>query len=280
MRRLRDAGERSPEYLAELERWCAPGGHLAAYWSQRSVHAITYAELQEWSAWMAEVRGIGPKTRHNVMAAMSSFLGWLRKTGEITVCPPIPWPRVREHSPTLLSASAQAQVLAAIPEPARGIYLALALLGLRPSEAIRARAADYAPGDPGWLTVPRAKNGESKRLPVPADLAAWLEANVPREARLAAAPLFLPPYRGRGRRPQRWGKKQLRVVWQRACAAVGVRAKLYEGTKHSRATDLLLQGVPERVLQALLGHRDARSTRRYARLADSALVDVIRRPKP
>jgi site-specific recombinase XerD len=70
------------------------------------------------------------------------------------------------------------------------------------------------------------------------------------------------------------------VVWQRACAAVGVRAKLYEGTKHSRATDLLLQGVPERVLQALLGHRDARSTRRYARLADSALVDVIRRPKP
>jgi site-specific recombinase XerD len=47
------------------------------------------------------------------------------------------------------------------------------------------------------------------------------------------------------------------------------------GTKHSRATDLLLQGVPERVIQALLGHRDARSTRRYARLADSALVEAI-----
>ena len=57
--------------------------------------------------------------------------------------------------------------------------------------------------------------------------------------------------------------------------AVGMRAKLYEGTKHSRATDLLLKGVPERVLQALLSHRDVRSTRRYARL-DSALVEVMR----
>ena len=38
------------------------------------------------------------------------------------------------------------------------------------------------------------------------------------------------------------------------------------------ATDLLRQGVSERVLQALPGHRDARSTR----LADEALVAAIR----
>jgi hypothetical protein len=56
----------------------------------------------------------------------------------------------------------------------------------------------------------------------------------------------------------------------------GVEIGLYEGTKHSRATDLLRQGVSERTLQALLGHRDARSTRRYARLADEALVQAIR----
>jgi len=65
-------------------------------------------------------------------------------------------------------------------------------------------------------------------------------------------------------------------VWKAACVATGVEISLYEGTKHSRATDLLRQGVTERVLQALLGHRDARSTRRYARLADEALVDAIR----
>ena len=41
-----------------------------------------------------------------------------------------------------------------------------------------------------------------------------------------------------------------------------------------RATDLLRQGVSEPVLQALVGHRDARSTRRYARLSDEALVEA------
>ena len=68
----------------------------------------------------------------------------------------------------------------------------------------------------------------------------------------------------------------MRRVWKAAYIATGVEISLYEGTKHSRATDLLRQGVSERVLQALLGHRDARSTRRYARLADEALVDAIR----
>jgi hypothetical protein len=68
---------------------------------------------------------------------MSSFLGWLRKIGEITAVPAIPWPTVREHAPRLLSADAQKRVLAAIPERSRGIFLALALLGLRPSEAAR-----------------------------------------------------------------------------------------------------------------------------------------------
>lgn len=68
----------------------------------------------------------------------------------------------------------------------------------------------------------------------------------------------------------------MRRVWKAACVAAGVEISLYEGTKHSRAIDLLRQGVSERVLQALLGHRDARSTRRYARFADEALVDAIR----
>jgi integrase len=53
------------------------------------------------------------------------------------------------------------------------------------------------------------------------------------------------------------------------------RVGLYEGTKHSFATGAALRGVPERALQAYLGHADARSTRRYAQLADEALLAVL-----
>jgi len=68
----------------------------------------------------------------------------------------------------------------------------------------------------------------------------------------------------------------MRRVWKAACTATRFEISLYEGTKHSRATDLLRDGVSERVLQALLGNRDARSTRGFARLADETLVDAIR----
>jgi integrase len=54
---------------------------------------------------------------------------------------------------------------------------------------------------------------------------------------------------------------------------------LYEGTKHSVATDAIRRGVTERHLQRFLGHKNVPSTRRYARLADNALFEVLRSSK-
>jgi len=47
---------------------------------------------------------------------------------------------------------------------------------------------------------------------------------------------------------------------------------LYEGTKHSFAADAVRRGVPERMVQQMLGHRAGTSTRRRARLAQEALI--------
>jgi len=274
-RELVASGELSCEYVEELERWGRNDGHVCGYWGRRSVHGIDYAALEEWARWLAD-RRIGAKTRRNVMGSLHAMMGWLVRVGELASVPPFPWPRVQEHAPTILSPQTQARVLEEIPESRRGIFLALALLGLRPSEATRLRAADYTVGEPGWLTITRTKNGEAKRLPVPAELADWIARHVPVDARLSQAPLFALAYRGHGRRARAgWCASSLRRDWRMACDAVGVRCSLYEGTKHSRATELLLAGVPERTLQVLLGHRDARSTRRYARLADSALVEAL-----
>jgi len=64
-----------------------------------------------------------------------------------------------------------------------------------------------------------------------------------------------------------------------ACDQVGVKVSLYAGTKHTFATDAAARGVSERALQAFLGHADVRSTRRYARMADGALLEVLRPPR-
>ena len=68
-------------------------------------------------------------------------------------------------------------------------------------------------------------------------------------------------------------------MWGRAVEAAGFpHISLYEGTKHSMATDAIRRGVPERHLQVFLGHQNVESTRRYARLADNALLEVLRLP--
>jgi site-specific recombinase XerD len=76
-----------------------------------------------------------------------------------------------------------------------------------------------------------------------------------------------------------WSEAALRRTWYKACDQVGVKVSLYTGTKHSTATELRRQGIPLDVIQRLCGHRDARSTEVYAKLADQALVEAIRRPR-
>ncbi len=51
------------------------------------------------------------------------------------------------------------------------------------------------------------------------------------------------------------------------------RVKLYEGTKHTFASDALYRTGNERAVQEYLGHADLRSTERYAessRTSDSS----------
>ena len=77
-----------------------------------------------------------------------------------------------------------------------------------------------------------------------------------------------------------WPHKALQRVWNQALDAAEMpHVTLYEGTKHTMATDAIRRGVPERALQRFLGHASVLSTRRYARLADHALVEVLRPAK-
>ena len=74
-----------------------------------------------------------------------------------------------------------------------------------------------------------------------------------------------------------WPHKALQRGWNKGVKAAQLPPiSLYEGTKHSFATDAIRRGVPERHLQTFLGHVSIEATRRYARLADNAMLDVLR----
>ncbi len=135
-------------------------------------------------------------------------------------------------------------------------------------------AVEERSDDAGNAPIRGTKTGKPKRLPVGELLGAWLDGWVDPADRLTRAPLFLNARTGR-----RWTHWALRDTWVRAAHAAGLEGvELYEGRKHSIATDAIRRGVSERALQSFLGHRDLRSTRRYAPLSDQALVSVPRRP--
>lgn len=283
MEREAAAGIRSPNYVRELARWAAPDGHFS-FWSGMSVHEIDRANLREWVLWMAE-RGLGAKTAKNVMAGLRSFATWLSDVRP-SFTPPRrwPWPEPVEHVPTVVSLEVQAAILAAIPDPERGLFLSLARLGLRPSEARVLRVRDWT-GDE--LRVERARKGRTlsspvrgpkkargaKVLPVPPDLRAWLEVHVSAERRLGDpdGPLFVHGRSGW------WSEAASRRTWYAACERAGVRVSLYEGTKHSLATALKGAGVDDRVIARLLGHGDPRSVERYGRVQTAVVSAALAR---
>ena len=159
-------------------------------------------------------------------------------------------------------------------------------MGLRVGEA---RALEGSAYRDGYLTISQApvdnrteapmkgtKTRKIRRLPVPPQVAEWIERHIPVRDRMEETPLFRNP-RGHTE-SKRWSPSALDRAWNSAReAAVGYRiAPLYEATRHSFATLALNDGAELHSVQKFLGHTDSKTTERYAKLADHALVSVLR----
>ncbi|MCG8587998.1 MAG: hypothetical protein MJE66_01775, partial [Proteobacteria bacterium] len=139
-----DSQDMSPRTLRERKRWCAEGGHIGAYWRERSVHGITRPELTSYLNWLSQRKGrndkpLSGKTRWNIVAAFHRFCGWLVEEEVIVRAPSFRWPKKHRKVPPILSMRSQQLVLEAIPENARGVFLVMARLMVRPSEAVELR---------------------------------------------------------------------------------------------------------------------------------------------
>ncbi len=76
---------------------------------------------------------------------------------------------------------------------------------------------------------------------------------------------------------KRWSPSAMNRAWDRASIeAFGrVAAPMYEGTRHSFATQALADGADLHNVQKFLGHTNTKTTERYAKLSDGALVTVL-----
>lgn len=284
MRDLVDAGERSPTYVRELERYAARDGHFGPLLGF-TIHELRPARLEEWGRELAK-KGLSSKTRRNIVGALAAFLHWLYDLEEIERVPKLPSVSVQKYSPRIIAPATQDAILAEIPIERRGAFIALVEHALRPGEVRAFNVGDYS-----WkermLTVSTAmkglssdaprrgtKTGDVFRFEACENLSAWLEQHIEKTDRLdGERPLFINPATG-----GRWSYWALREQWQRAGQAVGLSGvRLYEGTKHSTLTALRNAGVPLDVVQRAARHKDRRTTERYAQLGDFAVVEALKK---
>ena len=226
---------------------------------------------------------VKPKLVWNILAAFRAFLCWCRRRVPDLTIPEFPTVAVPQHPYVKGSPKTRRMLLAAVPEPRRGAFLAAAL-GIRPGEVRALNVGDYD-AEERELIIARAMKTPSatdasgptkglrcRTLPIPDELHEWVvrhRADAP-----ASAPLFPNPT-GRSR-DRRWDGKALAMEWLRACREAGVRVPMYEALKHGFATELVERGVDLGSVQRFLGHADRHSTDHYTHRATRGLVHVLK----
>jgi site-specific recombinase XerD len=283
LRRKERAGDRSDNYLRDIERWLKPEGYFR-WWKGRSIYAVDEVAAEDFADWLAEQlvpRGktkgkpLSAKTRRNILGAFRAFYRWAgRRDRRVRELRYFPWPEANEPDIQVITIAERDAIIAAIPESKRGVYLALKLGAPRPNMAIEILTSDYDRKS-RMLTLARARKGRRVDSQVGStktrtawtiqaneELANWITKYVPKEAFLQGRLLFENPDATNSRKA--WSETRMRTLWYRACEKVmGRKVSLYAATKHTFATNAVAGGAAEVDVQRYLGHRDGKSLKRY-----------------
>jgi integrase len=176
--------------------------------------------------------------------------------------------RERQRDRYLTAAETRALLAALDASRSADAAAALALIvvtGARKQEALRARW-EHVDLDRGMLTVPRAKSGNPRHIPLSAFAAAIVRRQLARRAGDCAW-VFLSPEKAD--RPV----ANIRRVWAAARKAAGLPADTtVHDLRHSFASALANAGIPLFEIGRVLGHTQLSTTTRYAHHAPERLV--------
>jgi site-specific recombinase XerD len=250
--------------------------YVAYHW--RPAEEMGEKEVRQYLLYLALERKVGPATQKMHVAGIKFLYAETLARPEVVAR--VPWPKVRQKLPDILSGTEVSSLLAAIESTKyRAIVMTAYGLGLRIREVCPLQVGDID-SKRMLVHVRHGKGGRDRFVPLPErvlfTLRRYWAAERPRGA-------FLFP-----------GQKADACV-----SASAVRANLHEAAKkanvtkrvtphvlrHTFATHLLELGTDVRVIQMLLGHASIRTTLRYTRVTDKHLartkspIDVLGTPK-
>ena len=239
-----------------LKSYKATAEHLAATawaWVGQPISA-----LPDVARHIIATAETAPATVRNRLAVLKAACRWAWKQHALTADDPtqrMQLPAVRNERQVYITREGMLRACRACTNWTAQIAIRVAFYsGLRLGELYRVRI------ERGMLVLHDTKNRDSRAVP----------AHPRIRHLLRYLPLTGP-------------KITVQRAWERARATVGLGDVHFHDLRHSAASEMVNAGVDLHTVGAVLGHRDARSTKRYAHLTAATLgaaVDRIgRRPK-
>src|ERR1039458_10310480 len=275
------AAGRKPSTIEAYSYWLRI--HIVDFFGPTAVGEITRDDVSGFAAAL-ERKGLAPKSRAIALGTLHSLIefaideGWM--VGENPV-KRIEKPALATTDPDVhfLETEEVEALLRAVPDDPLGrvervMYLAAAMTGMRQGElfALRWRDVDWSARRirvrrnfvRGEFGTPKSKRS-SRSVPLASRVATELEllsqtSPYKRDDDL----VFAHPETGKP-----IDRSKLLKRFKAALRRADVRAVRFHDLRHTFGTRMAAQGVPMRVLQELMGHRDFKTTLIYADYAPS-----------
>ena len=224
-------------------------------------------------------RMVEVQTVKNILAILHKILADASRRRDIERLPYFPTVAVDKPEIKWLDEVDQERFLVEVKDPVvNAFFLFMFRQGTRPGEAraLRWERVDFKRNQVTICAAmdeevyrERTKERDVRLLPLHPDVREVLEQL---------------PTRGIGgfvfsRNGQPLKDNTLSGLWRRVAKRLDIDANLYQGTRHSAASQAVNAGTDMRIIQEFLGHKDPRSTARYAHLRTDTLKAFWQRPE-
>jgi integrase len=264
-----EKGRLSPSYRKELRRFV---NRFKLYFGEIDIRDIGTKRID---AFYQSIEGV-PKTVRNIMSCLHKLFTDAKRWGDIIQIPQFPEFEVPEPDIKTIDLDEQDAVINSIPDLMdRAYILFTARQMVRPSET-RALFWEDLDLKHDKVTIRRhfslnelcvtTKSKRTKSLPLDAEVKRTL-SELPRHI---TSPFVF------HKNGQPYSESWARKVWKQFSLQMGIDISLYQGTRHSSATEAVNRVGMDRV-QEFLGHTRSAMTRRYAKMNVNGLKPVLRK---
>lgn len=245
--------------------------YYVPYFVSQDIREIYTADIEDF---YLSLPALKPKTKKELLATLHTLFIYAKRRRDIKEIPEFPKVKLDEQVTYWINEETQDLIYQHIPDHHKLIFLFLFRQGVRPGEA-RAVHWEDINFDNRTVTIcrtyyrqilkNRTKSRHNRTIPIDNDVYKLLS-----KKRGIAGLIFT-------LRNRNYGNESLGTIWRTTLKKMGMKhLPLYNGTRHSFASQAANRGVSREQIGAFLGHMDYSTTKRYVHMNMKGLIPVLR----